>query len=208
MMHQQRSHLPITTLIILGIAAGVGYFLYDNLPQTQQATSSPAVTQTAIIAPTPAEALSSTATPATPRTAALFLPTAGTYAPVVEVFMIDGTWDVSRLGVQVGHLQGTSWFDEPGNVELSGHVELADGRAGVFADLHSVQLSDPIIVESDGQQTHYVVTAITETSADDLSPVRASDDDRLTLITCSGYDFLQDDYPLRIIVVAQRVQQP
>ncbi len=208
-MYQRRSRVSIKMLILLGLMAGLGFFVYDNLPRLGQGSASttidapPSTTQAAIAATT---APISTATPDAPRTAALFMPTSGVYAPVVEVFVSDGTWDVSRLGEQVGHLQGTAWFDEPGNVVLSGHVELADGRAGVFANLDSIQIDDPIIIESNGQQMHYIVTAISQTAPDDLEPVRSTSDDRLTLITCSEYDFIQDSYSLRTIVVAQRTQ--
>ena len=43
---------------------------------------------------------------------------------------------------------------------------------------------------------------------DDLSVVYDFGDDRVTLITCTGYNFLTETYDERIVVVAHRVNSP
>ncbi|MCA9886852.1 MAG: sortase [Anaerolineae bacterium] len=140
--------------------------------------------------------------PEIPEGTSLFIPSAGIYAPIVQAYLDGTSWDVSRLGTNVGHLEGTSWFNEPGNVVLSGHVELADGRQGVFATLDDLQVNDIIVLNSNGQERRYIITNIDSTSPDDLSPVMPTTEDRLTLITCGNYDFFQDSYLERLIVVA------
>lgn len=137
--------------------------------------------------------------------ATIFIPSAGVLAPIVEVFLDGQSWDVSKLGANVGHLQGTSWLDAPGNVVLSGHVEMANGGRGVFASLEELKEGEPIIVTYKGVERRYAVTELKHVEPDDLTPVFPTAGDRLTLITCDSYDFLQDAYLQRVVVVAERI---
>jgi LPXTG-site transpeptidase (sortase) family protein len=140
-----------------------------------------------------------------PQDTALFIPSAGIYAPIVQTYLDGTSWDVSQLGTNVGHLQGTAWVDTPGNVVLSGHVELSDGRQGVFANLNEVVVGDIIVVVMNGDEWRYIVTEISSTTPEDLSPVYPTTDERLTLITCEDYDFISDAYLERTIIVAERM---
>jgi LPXTG-site transpeptidase (sortase) family protein len=143
--------------------------------------------------------------PEIPEGTSLFIPSAGIYAPVVQAYLDGTSWDVTRLGENVGHLQGTSWIDGPGNVVLSGHVELADGRQGVFSNLDELQINDIIVVVTGENERRYVITQIDSTTPDDLGPIKPTVEDRLTLITCGNYDFFQDAYLERLIVVAEPI---
>ena len=137
--------------------------------------------------------------------ATIFIPSASIYAPIVRVYLDGTSWDVSRLGANIGHLEGTSWLDEGGNVVLSGHVELSDGRRGIFANLEEVNIGDFVILEHDNIEYRYVVTNTYTTAPTDLTPIYPTDKDRLTLITCDNYDFFQDSYLDRTIIVADRL---
>lgn len=224
----RRSHgISITSLIsliIIGVVAGVIFVMVDNqqpgAPDTQittdinaQVTPTLAPTLPATEAPpsdpvneVPVSAEENTNTnallPEIPEGTSLFIPSAGIHAPIVQAYLDGSSWDVSRLGTNVGHLEGTAWFTEPGNVVLSGHVELADGRQGVFSNLNDLQINDIIVLNSNNQERHYVITSISSTTPDDLEPVMPTLEDRLTLITCGNYDFFQDSYLERLIVVA------
>mgnify|MGYP002336116202 CR=1 FL=1 len=126
-------------------------------------------------------------------------------APVIEVYLDGESWDVKSLGQNAGHLQGTAWFGETGNIVLAGHVELPDGRAGIFADIDEMNLGDPVIMRLNEAQRRYSITSIRKVAPDDLSVFYPTEDDQLTLITCDAYDFLQNSYQERLVVVAERV---
>jgi len=220
MYSRRRSSGPgIGFLILLGVVIGIGFLIYDNLdalpffnnapgnavnapaaPAADTTTNNETVTTDAV-----GDNQAVTATeyiPDIPEDTTLFIPSAGIYSQIVQVYLADNSWDVSRLGLNVGHLQGTPQFDEGGNVVLSGHVELADGRKGVFANLDELAIGDVIVVQQNGQEYTYTISEVYNTSPDDLTPLYPSTSSRLTLITCGSYDFFQDSYLERTIVVA------
>jgi LPXTG-site transpeptidase (sortase) family protein len=140
--------------------------------------------------------------PQIPADTEIFIPTAGVNSRVVQAYLSGNSWDVSQIRANVGHLQGTSWVGQNGNIVLSGHVERADGSAGVFANLDLVEMEDLIRLTVNGQERMYVVTEIRTTTPEDLSPIMPTRSERLTLITCGEYDFFQDAYLERLIIVA------
>jgi LPXTG-site transpeptidase (sortase) family protein len=134
------------------------------------------------------------------------IPAAGINSPIIEVYLDGVSWDVTELGTSVGHLEGTAWLSpQPGNIVLSGHVELRDGRKGVFARIGELGAGDIIILRNDNETRRYSVYDIRNVEPTDLTPVYPTTDDRLTLITCDNFDFFQNSYQERTIVVAQRI---
>ncbi len=210
MYRQQRSGIgTFVVVILIGLAAGVGYLLYDQgllspqsivVPIVPTETALPAVEE-ALAAPTPAPAAARDIT----FGARFYAPTAGIAGEIVETYLDGTSWDVSQLGPNVGHLQGTAWLNTTGNIVLAGHVEMADGSAGIFAPLDKLQIGDPISLSQDGEERTYQVTQKFTTNPTDLSVLYPVQNERLTLITCSAYDFLQDIYLERFVVVAERV---
>lgn len=217
MYRRQRSSRPsLIVLVILGALGGLLYLVYDNMQAAAPAPPTP-VPQVAAVAvlpdePTPVTQTIAIATPGPlagqspkspdiPADSTLFIPSAGIYAPIVQVYLDGVSWDVSRLGTNVGHLQGTAWH-RPGNIVLSGHVEMADGRKGVFSTLEQVQVGDLIVLSAEGRETRYEVREISQTSPTDLGPVRPTSEGRLTIITCDDYDFFRNAYLTRTVIVA------
>ncbi|MBZ0302061.1 MAG: sortase [Anaerolineae bacterium] len=211
MYRQQRGGgATFLIVIVLGLVAGIGYLAYDSglfAPQT-----SIAVTPT--VEPTGSPLLAAPAiTPsAAPQIAAeitqgarFYAPTAGIASSVIEAYLNGTSWDVAELGFSIGHLQGTAWLNVPGNIVLAGHVEMADGRAGIFARLNSLNIGDPVTLSQAGEERTYQVTQKFETAPDDLAVLYPSQSEQLTLITCSNYDFLKDTYATRYVVIAERV---
>jgi LPXTG-site transpeptidase (sortase) family protein len=92
-----------------------------------------------------------------------------------------------------------------GNIVLAGHVEMVDGRRGIFATIGELEIGDPLYLSQDGEERVYQVTQLFTTAPDDLSVLYPTTDERVTLITCSNYDFLQDSYLDRVVVIAERV---
>jgi sortase A len=207
-------------VIFLGTLAGIIYLIADNAPApaptpdsevaaiTTATASQPvpaAAAQASPEPPTPIPALTLPANNASAQQATIMIPSAAVSARVIPVYLVGTTWDVTRLGDHVGHLQGTGWFDRPGNVVLSGHVERSDGRRGVFASLCLLQAGDTVIVEYEGQAIYYVVQETFNVAPEDLTPLYPSQSSLLTLITCDEYDFLSNTYRERTVVVAERV---
>lgn len=208
MMYRRKRASLWPFVIIIGIVSGIIFLLIDQRPSLvlSSPTPTPSDAQAAALE-IPTQAPPSTAVP-TPQSAVqqarLLIPAAAVSSPIIPVYLDGESWDVSRLGVHVGHLQGTAWFNQTGNVVLSGHVELSDGRRGVFASLSDLLVGDTIIVEYEGTQRRYAVTEISSVEPDDLTPLYPASSERLTLITCDSYDFFSDSYLQRTIVVAER----
>ncbi len=109
------------------------------------------------------------------------------------------------LGMNVGHLIGTAPLMSTGNIVLVGHVELADGRPGIFAGLKDVTNGELILLKWHGEQRAYSVSTVKSVAPDDVSVLYPTEQEQLTLITCGDYDFFSNTYRERIVVVAPRV---
>ncbi|MCU0496436.1 MAG: sortase [Anaerolineae bacterium] len=193
-------------LLIIGVIAGVIFVFYD---QTRVSPPDPIHTPESTFTPIPItlERPSLTTTPMSGivSNATLLIPAAGVTAPIIPVYLDGETWDVGQLGNNIGHLEGTPWLDQPGNIVLSGHVELSNGRRGVFASLRDLVIGDQVILIYEGRETYYQVRESYLVEPEDLTPLYPTERDQLTLITCEGYDFIQDLYQSRLVVIAERI---
>lgn len=206
-----RPSLPL--LIFFAALFGIAFYIYDNwndipvaaaLP-TAAATLVPSVTATPMPSPTAPPRTSIPGRQEIPQDTTLFIPTAGIFSYVVQAYLDGTSWDISQLRSNAGHLEGTPWVDQPGNVVISGHVELSTGQPGIFASLIDLEIGDVVTVRSNEIDYIYVISEIYNTQPDDLQPLMPTTTDRLTLITCNSYDFLSNTYQERVIVVAERV---
>lgn len=184
-----------------------------------QSTARPAVTRRPSPTSRPRPTIISTRVPASdPRLASvaraptavnsgtnLFIPTAGISANVIDVYINGQTWNLTYLGANAGHLQGTSRIGEPGNVVLAGHVETTAGGRGPFAALDEVPVGTVIILSQGEEEWRYVVRENLVTDPLDITVLLPSENDQLTLITCGAYDLFADLYEERIVVIADRV---
>lgn len=198
--------------IILGIAGGV-FFLFQQghlTPAAAPETPTPRFIEATPVPILPtAELLSQPFSPSVPREltmGAVFLaPTTGVRASIVQTYLNGYSWDISALGGNAGHLQGTAWMNTVGNIVLAGHVEMGDGRRGVFAPLTGLNDGDPLFLSQGDERRVYSVREIRSVSPEDLSVIYPSANDQLTLITCQDYDFINDNYQSRLVVIADRV---
>jgi LPXTG-site transpeptidase (sortase) family protein len=208
--NRRQSGSLIFRLVLLGIVLGVGFLVVQRLRHppaaAPEAAALPTLTPSLIptVAPTARPLPTSTPYP----TANLAAPTAGINATIVDVYLDGQSWDVSQLGNNIGHLQGTGWFGKAGNIGLAGHVEMADGRSGIFRNIEKMAKGDPISLTLGSLQQNYKVTDVKRVKPDDLSILAPSTVDTITLITCDmgAYNFIQNNYGDRIVVVAERVQ--
>jgi LPXTG-site transpeptidase (sortase) family protein len=203
--------------MLFAVVVGVVFYFIDNRSPVAEPTSAP----TLIAANTPIPAtvtaiptLQPSPQPTVPLSGnrrelpddtTLFVPRAGIFSRVIESYLDGQSWDISQLRTNVGHLEGTAWIDQPGNVVLSGHVEMSDGRPGVFANLRDLTVDDVIVLTAHGEEHRYIITQVYVTRPNDLQPLMPTTTDRLTLITCDSYDFFTDSYLERTIIVAERL---
>lgn len=220
-MYRKRrsSGFSIGRLILLGIVFGVAFVAYDSWRNAQESNDSAIqeiIPPGSDLASNPdAQSVTLADESGNPQVALdeqtvaearIVIPEIGISASITTAFLDGVSWDVSRLGNNVGHLQGTAWFDDPiGNIVLSGHVELSDGRQGVFEPIDELTAGNIILITQGGEERTYMVTDVFEVSPEDLNPLYPTSFERLTLITCGGYDFFSDSYQVRTVVVADRL---
>ncbi|MDX1990737.1 MAG: sortase [bacterium] len=155
----------------------------------------------------PQVAAAPTIPPTANRGASISIPVANIRSTIIT-FPLDGvSWAIDPWERSVGHLEGTAWLDETGNVALGGHSEYPDGTPGIFARLYDVNVGDVMIVSENGIERRYVVIEKRTVQYDDVSVVYPTNDSRLTLITCDlpSLDPNTGTYLDRLVVVGRLV---
>lgn len=117
---------------------------------------------------------------------------------------------IARVGLQVpvfpdtsernlnrgaGWVEGTAAPDDGGNMAIAAH------RDGYFRVLKDVALGDVLVLESLTREQNYRVTEISIVDPSDTSPLFATADDVVTLVTCYPFYFV-GHAPQRYIVRA------
>jgi LPXTG-site transpeptidase (sortase) family protein len=163
------------------------------------------------VIPTPAQQIAEITSPLSlpPATTGrlLTIPTAN-ISSAVTTFYLDGvSWAIDPWEDSVGHLQGTSWLNQTGNVVIGGHSEMPDGTAGVFYRLYNLGIGDEIFLQDGDLSRRYVVVNILSVDYRELSVVYPTTHNRLTLITCDipSYVAEQNIYYERLVIVADEV---
>lgn len=207
--HRGRSSSSLLNIIILGVVFGLGFLLFNQWRSPAPGAPAPTLTltpePTTVSLASTALPLQVTLGPTLAPQARLFIPTLGVNVAVVDTYLNADSWDVGQLGNNAGHLQGTAWFGAKGNIALAGHVELADGSPGIFAHIDQLAANDQIILLLGSQEQRYTVQDVKKVAPDDLTVLYPSTKDEVTLITCNAYNFIQNDYQNRVVVVAERV---
>lgn len=135
----------------------------------------------------------------------IFIPSAGVSQVIIDSALERDGWQVDHLGDRVGHLEGTTWLGEMGNIVLAGHVENVDGDPSIFHNIGDLQVGALITLSYQGMAYDYRVVEVKTVESDDLSVVYpVPGEERVTLITCTGYSFFLGEYQQRIVVVAVR----
>lgn len=197
-------------VLILGMVMGFVFFGLDNRPIPINANEPEPVAPAAPYVtgpyrPGPLVAAEPEPDYSLDHRGALTIPGAGVRANIVDAFLDGVSWDIGSLGANIGHLEGTAWDGQPGNIVLAGHVETTNGGRGVFASLEGLAEGDLIVLTVGEEERQYRVSQVARVAPDDLTPLYPSQKDRLTLITCDSYDFFWNVYNERVVVVAERV---
>jgi len=123
--------------------------------------------------------------------------------PIVELPQINGEWDVTNLGHNIGWLDNTTWQDPAwDNTVLAGHVQLSDTDPGPFNQLDRLVPGDEIRILEGDTITIYEVSEVFEVGPTDNSVTHPTDDPTLTLITCTNWVDNRGVFADRLVVRA------
>ncbi len=114
----------------------------------------------------------------------------------VSVMVVEGA-ESGDLKWAVGHIPGTAFPGERGNVGIAGH------RDTFFRPLRSIQRDDAITVSTLKGAYRYRVVSTKVVSPEDVQVLYPSGRDCLTLVTCFPFDYV-GSAPKRFIVRAER----
>lgn len=148
-----------------------------------------------------------TATPVTPPI--LIIPMLELTSTIVPVPVDSTGWNVNGLDDDVGWLTGTG--EHPGGtwgVALTAHTSRRTGTAGPFGYLWRVPLHAEIRYVWGGETHVYRVTDKRWLAPTDTRVVFVPDGNTLLLLTCDGWNFVDQTYIQRLLVIAQRVITP
>ena len=112
----------------------------------------------------------------------------------LQVPVLEGTDDLT-LDRGVGHITGTAWLSDGGNIGIAGH------RDGFFRALKDIHVGDTIDLHSQQGSAHYLVDEIQIVPPDDVSVLEPRAKSSLTLVTCYPFYFV-GSAPRRYIVHA------
>ncbi len=114
--------------------------------------------------------------------------------PVESTEIKNGYWPTSQTGVSF--LANSGNLGNKGNLIFYGH-----NWKNLLGNLHKVKTGDTLVVSGqNGQDFLYSIAYIATVNADDVSILADTNDERITLYTCTG--FLDQK---RLVVVAKRV---
>ena len=101
-------------------------------------------------------------------------------SPVHEVTVDMGQWQVSPM--DIGHHEGTGAPGQKGNVVLAGHRDI---NSALFRELDRLGPGDEVYVSNSLGEYKYLVTDSYIVSPEHTEVMDPTDDERLTLITCT-----------------------
>ncbi len=126
--------------------------------------------------------------------------------PIVELPLVDNSWDVSTLGHNIGWLDKTTWLESDwGNTVLVGHVQLNREDPGPFYRLRELEIGDEIMILEGDIEYLYEVTETFSVPATDITVTHPTTDPVLTLLTCTNWDEDNGVFSDRYIVRAEPV---
>jgi LPXTG-site transpeptidase (sortase) family protein len=138
----------------------------------------------------------------------LIIPELEVDVAVFEAWQHRRTWAFHVFTEEAGHLQYTAYPGMGGNVVIGAHYELADFEPGPFYTLDALGEGALIEVYFMGELYTYQVVGTDLVSPRDLSILRPTPFEVLTLLTCYDYSPQAATYTQRYIVRAVLVAGP
>jgi LPXTG-site transpeptidase (sortase) family protein len=135
----------------------------------------------------------------------LSIPSVNIDLSVVNAPYRSTTWDFSQIISTAGHLEGLPVPGQGSNVVIGAHSELSQRQPGPFFHLEHVGINDLITVNYEGHVYVYQVVSKREVSPLRTDVLSSTQDETLTLMTCSGYQ--NGNYTKRLVVQARLVEK-
>lgn len=125
--------------------------------------------------------------------ARIIIPRLNIDLPVVEAKVVDGYWELSENSASFG--LGSAFLGDSGNSVIFAHA-----RPNLFGPLKNINSKDKIYLLTKKHFFSYEVSEIKTVYPNQTEVVGPTNDERLTLFTCSGFFDTQ-----RLIVLAKRI---
>ncbi len=122
---------------------------------------------------------------------------------ILPVPIINGDWDVKRVVMGVGWLEGTAPVGARGNTGIAGHVSLKCCGDGPFRWLEKLAPGDELILQTDEQSYRFHVVELRVVEPTEVSVMLPTADPQLTLVTCNDWDASKAEFVKRLVVIAR-----
>jgi sortase A len=113
----------------------------------------------------------------------------------ISAFVLDGVGSRTLRG-GLGHVPGTSWPGQSGNIVIAGH------RDTFFRPLCKIEMCDEVLLDAADRTYHFVVSSIEVVDPHDVSALRFHGKNELTLVTCYPFFYI-GPAPKRFVVHAE-----
>lgn len=139
------------------------------------------------------------------------IPAIGVYTTVVNAPRTVESWDVSGLGWQAGHLEGTAYPGQGSNVVVGAHryqgVNCSSpSLPGPFAAIDRLQPGDSVEVTAGGHVYVYAVTEQLRVARHEVWVAGPADHEVLTLLSCDTWNPQTLRFEKRLVVRADLVE--
>lgn len=171
-------------------------------PKTASPTQSEPTAQ-----PSLSEALPTpTSAPAFPTR--LLIPKLKIDETIVTIPIVDGEWDISGLGSNVGWLTTTGPTPKADwAMAFVGHVSLDTGISGPFGYLWQLRPGAEIILQTESAEYIYALTEKRDVGAEAVKELYIADGQQIVLMTCDNWDFANWRYTERLLALAKLVEE-
>jgi len=115
----------------------------------------------------------------------------------LSVVVLEGD-DALTLRRGAGHIPGTGWLGQTGNMAIAGH------RNTFFSGLRDIRKNDVIRITTAHRFYVYTVESIKVVGADDVKVLDGTQEPTLTLITCFPFSYI-GPAPNRFVVHARQI---
>jgi len=134
----------------------------------------------------------------------LIIPSLNINQEITDVPIVAGQWAIDDLGSQVGLLDSTG--THPGDdmaMAFIGHVTRPWPEiAGPFADLILLKHGEEVIYRANGTDYVYQVERIFRADPQAVDLLYVPNGEKIVLVTCSGWDFVDRAYAERLVTRA------
>ena len=137
----------------------------------------------------------------------LIIPSLQVTEVITDVLIREGEWDISQLQQQIGLLETTGQY--PGDdyaMTFVGHVAEATTGNGPFSHLSALQNGDTIVYRFGDTDYTYVIERMNWVSPSAVEVLFQPEGDKIILVTCTGWNAVEQDYTQRLIVQARLAQ--